>query len=137
MSSNNNSEEFDDEPEKTESSNGRLQRPPQRQHKYSTADMKPENKWKKICCTILTCLFCIAIMILISILMQKWFNPPEDEDWTDDAVNGTDDDLAGVAGELTGTASQLPKTMAYIEDVCSETKLGSDDKAACEEAGER
>lgn len=116
-------ERFDDEP-------GKL---PTREHKYSTADMKPENRWKKICCTILTCLVCIAIMVLITILMQKLFDPPEDEDWTDDEYNTTDDDLYA-AGELSGVALTLPKTMDYIEDVCSETRLGSDDKMACEEA---
>lgn len=122
-------ENYDDEPPQ-EPQDGR------RQHKYSTADMKPENPWKRICCTILTCLFCLAIMILISILMQKLFDPPEDEDWSDDAVNATDDDLIGTPGELSGEAATLPKTMQYVEDVCSETRLGMDDRQACEEACE-
>lgn len=120
-------EKFDDE------------RPPddgQRQHKYSTADMKPENPWKRICCTILTCLVCIAIMILITLLMQKLFDPDEDEDWSDDVVNATDDDLIGTPGELSGTANLMPKTMDYVEDVCSEARLGIDDRQACEEACE-
>lgn len=65
--------------------------------------------------------------------MQKLFDPPEDEDWSDDEVNATDDDLYA-PGELSGTAQTLPKTMDYIEDVCAEERLGSDDKAACQEA---
>ncbi|CAB9523165.1 expressed unknown protein (Partial), partial [Seminavis robusta] len=124
-------DKFDDEPLNTDNGAGR---PPQREHKYSTADMKPENPWKRICCTILTCLVCIAIMILISLLMQKLFDPPEDEDWSDDAVNATDDDIVGVAGALTGAAATLPKNMAFIEDVCSEARIGEDDTAACEAA---
>ena len=103
-----------------------------RQHKYSTKDMKPERPWKRWCCTFLTCLICIAIMVVITILMQKWFDPPEDEDWSDDIVNATDDD--GTPGELSGTANLLPKTMDYVEDVCAEERLGQDDKSACEEA---
>jgi hypothetical protein len=47
-------------------------------------------------------------------------------------VNATDDDL--VAGELSGVAKTLPKNMAFIEDVCSETKVGRDDTAGCEAA---
>ncbi|CAB9500498.1 expressed unknown protein [Seminavis robusta] len=125
------SDKFDDEPSNTAAYDGG---PPQRQHKYSTADMKPENPWKKICCTILTCLVCIAIMILISLLMQKLFDPDEDEDWTDDAVNATDDDIVGTPGALSGAAAALPKNMAFIEDVCSEARLGEDDVAACESA---
>ena len=124
------SERFDDEPTTATTNNGR---PPTREHKYSTADMKPERPWKRICCTILSCLVCIAIMILISLLMQKLFDPPEDEDWSDDAVNATDDEF-GAEGHLVGAPQTLPKTMDFIEDVCSETRLGSDDKRACQEA---
>jgi hypothetical protein len=51
--------------------------PPQRQHKYSTKDMKPERPWKRWCLTLLGCLICIAIMIALTILMQHLFDPPE------------------------------------------------------------
>jgi hypothetical protein len=48
-------------------------------------------------------------------------------------VNATaDDDLA--PGALTGVAATLPKNMEFIEDVCSETRVGRDDSAACEDA---
>lgn len=118
-------ENFDDEPPS---------RYAPREHKYTTKDMKQEGKWKRICCSILTCLVCIAIMIAISLLMQELFDPSEDEDWSDDAVNATDDDVLGTPGELTGTAATLPKSMDYIEDVCAENRIGMDDRAACEQA---
>jgi hypothetical protein len=128
-------EKFDDEPPPSRyNAHNNKENPPSREHKYSTADMKPENPWKRICCSILTCLVCIAIMIAISLLMQELFDPSEDEDWSDDAVNGTGDDDLYVPGELTGTAATLPKSMDFIEDVCSETRLGRDDKGACETA---
>ena len=126
-------DDFNDEP----SSSGTATTNPndgRRQHKYSTKDMKPERPWKRCCFTAVCCLICIAIMILLTLWLQSLFDPDEDEDWSDDAVNATDDDLVGVAGALTGTASLLPQTMDYIEDVCSETRLGQDDKTTCEQA---
>jgi hypothetical protein len=71
-------DKFDDEPSQSDAPPPSYQGgPPQRQHKYSTKDMKPENPWKRWCLTILLCLICVAIMIAISILFQKLFNPPE------------------------------------------------------------
>ena len=105
-----------------------------RQHKYSTKDQKPDNPWKRWCCMALCCLVCIAIMILLTLWLQHMFDPDEDEDWSDDTVNATDDDLVGTAGVLTGAASVLPQTMDYIEDVCSEQRLGQDDRTTCEQA---
>jgi len=106
-----------------------------RQHRYTTKDMKPERPWKRWCLQCLCCLIIIAIMIILSIYMQKLFDPDEDEDWTDDKPMH-DDDMAGVEGELSGAASPLPKNMEYIEDVCSEERVGRNDKTECETACE-
>lgn len=125
---------FQDEP----SSSGTVASQPndgRRQHRYTTKDLKPERPWKKWCFTAICCLICIALMILLTLWLQSLFDPDEDEDWDDDVVNATEDDgLLGVAGALSGAASLLPQNMEYIEDVCSETHLGQDDKTMCEQA---
>lgn len=124
---------FNDEPSRS-TITGNV--PSHREHKYSTKDMKPDRPWKRWCFMAVCCLICIVIMILLTLWLQKLFDPDEDEDWNDDAVNATDDDLVGVAGALTGTAVTLSQTMDYIEDVCSEQRIGQDDRAACEAACE-
>ena len=116
---------FDDEASATGSS---MPNDGRRQHKYSTKDQKPDNPWKRWCCMALCCLVCIVIMILLTMWLQHMFDPDEDEDWTDDDfINATD-------GALTGTASLLPQNMEYIEDVCSEQRIGQDDRTTCEQA---
>lgn len=100
-------DEFADEP----GSDGR------RQHKYSTADMKRSYPWKRWLSICLCFLIVVAIMVVISIYFQKLFNPPEDSNWGDDAVNATD------APGTMSAPPMFPKDMQYVEDVCSKDRL--------------
>ena len=105
--------------------------PPRRQHKYTTANLQPERPWMRYFLSCLACLVMIAIMVLISLFLQKLFDPEEEPDWSDDAVNITDDDQAGA---VSGASMKLPKDSAYIENVCAEDKLEGATRAACEAA---
>ena len=110
--------------------------PQRRQHKYTTANLQPERPWKRWFLICLAFLVVIAIMILLSIFLKKLFDPPEEEDWSDDKASALNDDLAGVPGEVSGTPPLLPKDVAFLDDVCAEDKLNGDaeSRAACEDA---
>lgn len=72
-------------------------------------------------------------MIAISIVLKKVFDPDEEEDWDDssDNVNSTDD----LVDE--GDNSLLPARASYLDQVCAEDKLSSDEtRVACVDACE-
>ncbi len=109
--------------------------PQQRQHKYTTANLRPERPWKRWCLICLAFLVVIAIMVLISIFLQRLFDPPEDEDWSDDQAAMHGDDLAGVVGELSGEAALFPKRVGFLDNVCAVDKIGeAGSREACEDA---
>jgi hypothetical protein len=81
--------------------------PPRREHKYTTANLQPERPWKRWFLICLAFLVIIAIMVLLSVFLAKLFNPPEDEDWTDDNVGNN---TGAEGGELNGVPDLLPKT---------------------------
>ncbi|CAB9509980.1 expressed unknown protein [Seminavis robusta] len=103
--------------------------PPRRQHKYTTADLQPERPWKRYCLICLAFLVMIAIMVLLSIFLQKLFDPPEDSDWSDDETSNTEG-----SGELTGESKLLPKGSDYLNDVCSKDRLDMANREACVQA---
>lgn len=107
---------------------------PRRQHKYTTRDLQPERPWKRYALTALACIVIVVIMVLLSIFLQKMFDPDEDDDWDkDNANNVTDDDQAGA---VTGVSQLLPKDAEFIQSVCSREKIGSEvaeDRASCEQ----
>lgn len=104
--------------------------PARRQHKYTTRDLQPERPWMRYFLTALACLVMIVIMVLLSIFLQKMFDPPEDEDWNDDTVNITDDDQAGA---LSGESMMLPRNSEFLDNVCAEDKLSGETRATCEQ----
>jgi hypothetical protein len=108
--------------------------PRRRQHKYTTANLQPERPWLRYFLICLSFLLILVIMILISIFLQKLFDPDEESDWSDDNVvsNVTDDDQAGALGGASANLL-LPKDSKYLETVCAEDKLEGDSRAACEQ----
>ena len=131
--SDNNMEEVEVDEEEQEEEHSLPQR---RQHKYTTADLQPERPWKRWFLICLAFLVVIGIMVLLSIFLQKLFNPPEDEDWDNDSANATDDDLVGIGGEVSGESLLLPKTSDFMDDVCARAKISgtAEEKATCESA---
>jgi hypothetical protein len=108
----NDSPEQYDEPEQAS--------PPPRQHKYSTADLREQGKWKKWCKIFLLFLLMIAFMIGLSMLMNHFF-------FGDQSDNGPQQFLRDENGTF-------PKDKQEIDDVCGRTRLAADEGALCKES---
>lgn len=71
----------------------------------------------------------IAIVVVLSIFLQKLFNPPEDKNWSNHNTTTN-----ASAGEVVGEAALLPARSSYLDNVCGKTQLSGDSRKTCEEA---
>jgi hypothetical protein len=95
--------------------------PPERKHKYSTANLKEQGKWKKFCKIFLFFLLMIAIMIGISMLFNHFF-------FGDTSDNGPQDTA------LRNENGTFAKDKQEIDSACSTTTLALDEGTLCKEA---
>jgi hypothetical protein len=97
------------------------QAPPPRRHKYSTANLREQGKWKKWCKILLFFLLMIAIMIGISMLMNHFF-------FGDTSDNGPPE----VA--LRDENGTFAKDKQEIDIACGRKTMATDEGTLCKEA---
>ena len=95
--------------------------PPPRQHKYTTANLREQGKWKKWCKILLIFLLVLAIMIGISMLMNHFF-------FGDTSDNGL---KAIPPRDENGT---FPMDKQDIDAACGRSTLATDEGTLCKEA---
>jgi hypothetical protein len=125
---NNNYDNYDDDgfdphqpPPAPSSSSLDEQAPPPRKHKYSTANLREQGKWKKWCKILLLFLIMIAIMIGISMLMNHFF-------FGDTSDNGPPE-MA-----LRDENGTFAKDKQEIDSACGRNTLAMDEGTLCKEA---
>lgn len=92
-----------------------------RKHKYSTANLREQGKWKKSCKILLFILLMIAIMIGISMLMNHFF-------FGDVSDNGPPETA------LRDENGTFAKDKQEIDSACGRTTLAMDEGTLCKEA---
>ena len=117
---NENDEEYDSYPPPSSSMEEQAP-PPPRQHKYSSANLREQGKWKKWCQILLLFLIFLAIAIVIRMLFNHLFFG----DTSDNAPPET------VSRDENGT---FAKDKQEIDSACGRTTLAMDEGTLCKEA---